>query len=107
MRDGIGAEAEEAGMSEADLAGIAHEQMSGRARPARKSTPGPRGAGRTARARRRQNDGDEDGEEEKRAFRGPQGLGEHQTRSTLRRPNRPRGMTDKTTRIARKATASL
>ena len=107
-RDRIGADAEEAGMAEADLAGEAHQQVEAEHRERVdedqrcdaqiESATAANQRQRPPRWRRRRIT--------QRIGARDEAPHDH-TRSTLRWPNRPCGMANRTARMTRKATASL
>src|SRR5262245_1273022 len=104
--DRIGADAEKAGVTQADLPGEAHQQIEAERR--QRENEHQRGdavvIGR--RKQQRQNDDDcRDGHERGQPVR-DECVHAH-TRSTRPRPNRPCGIARSTARITRKATASL
>ena len=104
--DRIGADAEKAGMAQADLAGKAHQQIEADDR--QRENENQRADAIVVRRRKEQRQDNDDGRDHYRRqqSRFEQRAQAH-TRSTLARPNRPCGMATRTTRMIRKATASL
>ena len=105
QRDRVGADAEEAGMAEAHLAGEPHEDVE----PDRGERRDPdEGGDAEIEAGRKDERQQRDHEGEAGKGRGTSREDRHpHTRSTARRPTRPLGMRKSTTRMVRNATASL
>src|SRR5450631_2924893 len=104
--DGIRADTEKAGMTQADLTGKAHEQIEAHDRQRENENKRTDPIVIRRREERRQDNDDCSDQYRRQQSRFEQRAHAH-TRSTLDRPNRPCGMTTKTTRMIRKATASL
>src|SRR5262245_27076551 len=104
--DRIGADAEKAGVAEADLSGETHEQVEAcdRQRKNENERADAIVIGRWKEPR----DADKDrGNRDRRQQPCLQQVAQAQTRSILARPNKPWGMAISTIRMIRKATASL
>ena len=104
--DGIGADAEKAGMAQADLAGKAHEQIEADHGERENENQRADAVVIGRREKQRQHD-DHGGDQDRRQQPRIEERAQTHTRSTLTRPNRPCGMATRTTRMIKKAIASL
>src|SRR5262249_3602207 len=105
-RDRIGTYAEKASMAQADLSGKTHEQVE--ACNGQRKNENERANAIVVRGWKEPRQGDNDcGDRHGRQQPDLPQAAQVQTRSILARPNKPWGMATSTTRMIRKATASL
>ena len=105
-RDGICTDAEKAGVAQADLSGETHEQIEAGNR--QRKNENERADAIVVCRWKEPRQGDKDrGDRYGRQQPDLEQVAQAQTRSILARPNKPWGMATSTTRMIRKATASL